>query len=509
MERDGKNKSLWQDKVPEYKPKKFEPDNKLYDVVIVGGGVTGITTAHELQKRGFQCVVAEARNLCFGTSGGTTAHLNTFFDKTYAEVVSDFGKKESELLATAARDAIDLYKNNVGSLMIDCEFSEHEGYVFAQNEKQAKELEEMYSSSLEAGVQVKYAEKIPVEIPFLKAISYAGQWQVHPVKYIYGLAEAFEAKGGRIFENCFITGVDHGEILSLHYEGGTLQAKRLIYATHIPPGVNLLHMRCAPYRSYVMAIELEDGQYPEDPAYDMEDPYHYYRTQETNGKKYLIAGGEDHKTGHEEDTELPFTRLESYLRGIFKIKTIHFKWSSQYFEPADGLAYIGQIPGGPENIFVATGFGGNGMIYSHIAAKVLTEKITNSPDPYDHLFSPARVKPFAGFSSFVKENADVAVSFITGRFSMDHLSDTEKMETDSGRVVKMDHESVAIYKNNSGSLFAVHPVCTHLKCVVTWNQTEKSWDCPCHGARYAVDGTVLTGPSVRGLARIEIPVNHS
>ena len=199
-----------------------------------------------------------------------------------------------------------------------------------------------------------------------------------------------------------------GKSFTVHYDGGTLQAKYMIYATHIPPGVNLLHMRCAPYRSYVMAIELEDGRYPEGPAYDMYDPYHYYRTQETNGKKYLIAGGEDHKTGHEENTEEPFARLERYLRGIFKIKEIKFKWSSQYFEPADGLPYIGQMPGGPENILVATGFGGNGMIYSHVAARVLTEKLTKSPDPYHGLFNPGRVKPVAGFSSFVKENADVA-----------------------------------------------------------------------------------------------------
>ncbi len=507
MKRDGANKSLWQDRLPDYNPAKFETGNTIYDVVIVGGGVTGITTAFELQKRGFQCLVAEAHNLCFGTSGGTTAHLNTFFDKTYAEVTSDFGKKESELLAIAARDAIDLYKNNIGTLMLDCEYSEHDGFVFAQDEKQADELEKMYSSSLEAGVAVHYTDKIPISIPFIKALSYPGQGQIHPVKYVHGLASAFEANGGRILENCFITTVDQGEIISLHYENGTLQARQVIYATHIPPGVNLLHLRCAPYRSYVMAIELEDGQYPDSPVYDMQDPYHYYRTQETNGKKYLIAGGEDHKTGHEENTEEPFNRLETYLRGIFKIKEIKFKWSSQYFEPADGLAYIGRLPGGAENVYVATGFGGNGMIYSHIAAKVLTEMVTKSPDAYDGLFKPSRVKPVAGFSAFVKENADVAAKLISGLFSTDHLSDVEKMESDTGRVVKMDHESVAIYKSNSGSVFAVNSVCTHLKCVVTWNQTEKSWDCPCHGARYAIDGTVLTGPSIRNLNKLEVPVN--
>ncbi len=160
-------------------------------------------------------------------------------------------------------------------------------------------------------------------------------------------------------------------------------------------------------------------------------------------------------------------------------------------------------------MLVATGFGGNGMIYSHIAAKVLTDIITKSPDAYDGLFKPARVKPVAGFSSFVKENADVVASLVKGVFSSNHHAELEKMATDSGQVLKMDNESVALYKDDSGSLFGVHPVCTHLKCVVTWNRTEKSWDCPCHGARYAIDGSVLTGPSDRNLNKIEIPVHQS
>src|SRR4051794_5074246 len=219
MKRDGDNKSLWQDRLPDYSTKKFVVSNIPYDVAIVGGGVTGITTAYELQKRGLRCLVVEARNLCFGTSGGTTAHLNTFFDTSYAEVVSDFGKEQSASLATAAKDAIDLYKNNIRSLQIECDFSEHDGFVFAQNDKQVKELDDMYSSSLDSNVPVRYIDRISVKVPFLKAVCYEGQAQVHPVKYVHGLARAFEEKGGHIVENCFISSVDHGEILSLHYDG--------------------------------------------------------------------------------------------------------------------------------------------------------------------------------------------------------------------------------------------------------------------------------------------------
>jgi glycine/D-amino acid oxidase-like deaminating enzyme/nitrite reductase/ring-hydroxylating ferredoxin subunit len=505
MKRDGNNKSLWQNNIRAYKLGPYDAGDQIFDVIIVGGGITGVTTAWELQQAGQKCLIAEAKNLCFGTTGGTTAHLNNFFDTSYAEVISDFGKQEAKILALAATEALSLYKKNIQAQAIDCEYQEGEGVLYALDEKQAEELDEIYHGSIVAGVDVQYTGEIPVPIPFKKAISFPGQGQIHPVKYVYGLARAFEKAGGVILDSCFVNEVESGDILTIRTSRGILKAKKVIYASHIPPGINLLHLRCAPYRSYVMAVTLEDGGYPENPAYDMMDPYHYYRTQEVDGKKYLIAGGEDHKTGHEENTELPFERLEHYLRKFFKISNIDFRWSSQYFEPADGLAYIGHLPGTSENIFVATGFGGNGMTYSHIAAMVLTAAITSGVKLYDNLFSPARIKPFAGFAAFVKENADVVSSFIGDRLKISSLSSLAEIRKNSGQIVKYDQHSIAVHKNGSGKLSVVNPVCTHLKCMVKWNQTEKSWDCPCHGARYSVEGEVLTGPGNRHLEKIDLP----
>jgi len=265
-----------------------------------------------------------------------------------------------------------------------------------------------------------------------------------------------------------------------------------------------LHFRNAPYRSYAMAVTLRDNKYPAELAYDMYDPYHYYRTQEVDGKPYLIAGGEDHKTGHEPNTERCFLNLESYLRKYFDIDEVAFKWSSEYFEPSDGIAYIGHLPGASENIYVATGYGGNGMTYSHIAARTLHDLIVNGQSEFADLYRPARIKPVAGFAAFVKENADVVKEFVGKRIKQKTLPELADLAPGDATVVRLEGKSIALYKDEAGQLFALNPVCTHAKCIVAWNRAEQSWDCPCHGARYDVRGNVLTGPARLGLEVISL-----
>ena len=503
MKRDGAKLSLWQDDMPDYEPKSATI-SQTFDVLIAGGGVTGIATALELQKAGKKCVVAEAHNLCFGTTGGTTAHLNTFLDTYYHQIKKDFGEDDARLVAGAAARALDLYRSNIETYGIDCGYETRDGYVYAQNEEQDSELEKLFEASREAGVDVAWSDRIPVPIPFTKALVFHDQAQVHPSKYVYGLAKAFEEAGGVILQNCLVKDFKGGDILEIETTQGTIKAGYLIWATHIPPGVNLLHFRCAPYRSYAVAATLNDQAYPDGLAYDMYDPYHYYRTQVVNGKQYLIAGGEDHKTAHEENTEACFRKLEAYLRQHFNIGEIAFSWSSQFFEPADGLAYIGHLPGNPQNVLVATGFSGNGMTYSHIAAITLSEMLTIGDSAYTRLFDPNRIKPVAGFANFVKENVDVVKEFIGKRLDRETIESLGELAPGEGKLVKYEGKSMALYKDEEGGIHAVSTVCPHAKCSVGWNSAEKSWDCPCHGSRFNVDGEVLTGPARSNLEVIAI-----
>src|SRR5690606_24699649 len=223
-----------------------------------------------------------------------------------------------------------------------------------------------------------------------------------------------------------------------------------------------------------------------------------------DGQLYLVVGGEDHKTAHEESTENCFTRLEAYARNFYDIENVAFRWSSQYFDPADGIAYIGHLPGHPHNMYVATGYGGIGMTNSHIAAMTLTDLITTGESEFGDLFDPNRLKPVAGFSNFVKEAADVVGNLIGGYFSREKLEALAELAPGEAKVVKYEGKAVALYKDENGQLHAVNPACSHIKCTVGWNPAEQSWDCPCHGSRYSYDGTVLTAPARKDLEQIRL-----
>ncbi len=240
MTRDGALKSLWQNEMPDYRTNTTTAPNQIFDVVIVGGGITGIVTGLLLQTKGRQCLIAEAHTICFGTTGGTTAHLNTFLDATYDQIQKDFGEDDAQLVHKATRQALDLVKSHVEEYKIDCSYEEKEGYVFSKDDKQTDDLEKIFKASIEAGEKVKYTDNIPLPIGFEKAIIFHNQAQFHPSKYVHALAAAFEKAGGVLLQNCKITDVETGDPLTIESSLGTLKAHLLIYATHIPPGINFL-----------------------------------------------------------------------------------------------------------------------------------------------------------------------------------------------------------------------------------------------------------------------------
>ncbi len=445
IQRDGHLTSLWQNEIPIYQPVNDPDIETIYDVAIVGGGITGISTAFCLQTAGKKCIVIEANNLCFGTSGGTTAHLNTLLDTPYTTIIKNFGKENAQLVAKATAEAIDFIKTNIDICKINCEFEDASAYLFSQTKDQTEELDEIYEACREAGLDASYNLSLPVNIEFGKAI-----------------------------------------------------------ATHIPPGINLLQLRCEPWRSYAIAFTIKNEKYPEDLVYDMYDPYHYIRSQKIDGREYMIVGGEDHKTGEVKNAGASFLRLEGYIRKHFNVDDFRFKWSSQYFESADGLPYIGHLPGHPGNIFVATGYGGNGMTYSSVAALLLKQMILKEESPYIKLFDPNRVKPIAGFTSFLKHNVDILRNFIDKWFDREKLEEFAELAPGEAKVTKYEGEKIALFKDEHGELHAVNPICTHMKCSVAWNNAEQTWDCPCHGSRFSYKGTVLTGPADHDLEKIEV-----
>ncbi|MGE5395278.1 MAG: FAD-dependent oxidoreductase [Candidatus Saccharibacteria bacterium] len=503
MKRDGNTTSIWQHDIPSY-PSGAQNLPAQADVVIVGGGITGLSTALKLHLSGQSCVVIEAREIGFGTTGGTTCHLNTMMDTPYYQIKNDFGEDNAKRVFKLTSQAIAMAQGYVEQFSINCGFSRKRAFLYSQDKEQSKELNRIVISAKDAGVPIQYSTTTPIPIPFDGAAVAEDQAQMNPVQYLFEIARQFEKAGGIIIQNCRVKELttENNQTI-INTTGGRIAARFVVYATHIPPGVNLLHFRCAPYRSYAMAVTLKSGSYPDALIYDLHSPYHYFRTQEVDDKKYLIVGGEDHKSGHSANTLYSFIKLESYIRKYFDVESIHFHWSSQYFESVDGLPYIGHLPGNPENIFVATGFGGNGITYGIASSIILSDLILTGNSEFKELFNPNRVK-LAGFENLVKEATDVLGAFFGRRLAIKEIEDAVELAKGEAKVVKYEGTSLALYKDEQGRLFALSPSCTHTKCVVGWNNAEKSWDCPCHGSRFSFTGEVLNTPATRNLLRIDL-----
>jgi glycine/D-amino acid oxidase-like deaminating enzyme/nitrite reductase/ring-hydroxylating ferredoxin subunit len=497
--RDGAHISPWQSDLTPIAINSKAENGKVYDVLIIGGGITGLSSALLLQKAGKHCLLIEADTIGFGTTGGTSAHINTFADTTYSEAKSAFGKEGAQLFADAVNEGFSLIKENIKNYKIACDFATKKGYVYAETKDQVKQLDDLCKGMQDVGLKCEYTDMLSIPVPHQVAVVMENQAQFHPLKYLRGLQKAYVAAGGVILENTRIETVKVENKIHLATSGDQIfKSLKVIYATHIPPGITIFSFRCAPYRSYVVGVKLKDGNYPDALVYDLQEPYHYFRTHVIEGEKYLLVGGNDHKTGHD-DPKKAFASLEKYARKYYKIEAVTYRWSSQYYIPVDGFPYVGHIDG----IYCATGFNGNGMMLGSISAKILSDLILGIKTKYEKVFSPSRIKPIDGFAEFVKENADVAFHFMTDRFKVHETDSIKRLIPGAGKVVEIDGQKIAAYKDQEGRLHTLNPICTHAGCIVNWNGEEKSWDCPCHGARFDIDGKVLTGPATKGLGQIK------
>ena len=289
------------------------------------------------------------------------AHTHTTFaDTTYKEAESAFHSKGAQLFADAIKKGFNIIKSNIDILKIDCDYSSKTGYLYAENKDEVKLLSEIYDGAKKVGVAVNYVDHLPTPVTFQKSLSWPGQAQFHPLKYLRGLQLAFLAAGGTILENTRITSVTAENNLHIaESDGRNTKAITIVYATHMPPNINVFNFDCALYRSYVIAVKLKSGAYSDALIYDSKERYHYLHSHIVDDQELLLIGGLDHKTGHE-DPEKAFAELEKYALMYYNISSIRYKWSSQHYVPVDGLPYIGKMPFAVAGIYCATGY--NGMV---------------------------------------------------------------------------------------------------------------------------------------------------
>ena len=474
------------------------------DVAIVGAGITGLTAAVLLARAGRRVAVVEAERVAAGTSGGTSAHVTQVLDHRSKDLLSSFGEEGVRLVCESTRAGLERIATFVAEERIDCAFTRVPGYLYAESREDLAEIEEELEAARKAGLPVELVRELPLPFPIAGAVRYADQARFDPVAYVAGLAAAAERAGAQIFEGSRVREVHGGEPCRVKTDRGVVTARTVILATHTPAGFDLLQTEIEPMRSYVMAVRLAGQTPPDGLFWDTDDPYHYTRMHTTPEGALLVVGGADHKTG-EGDEEASYRDLESYARDHWQVESIPYRWSSQFYDPIDGLPFIGRTFSS-EHVLVGTGYSGTGLVLSTVAGMLLSDEALGRENAWADLYRTTRVKPLAGGPKFVATNLDVAKRFVADRVSVPEISDLSELSLGEGRVVEWRGEKVAIYRPESGEIQAVSPVCTHMGCLVHWNSAERSWDCPCHGGRYRTNGEVLEGPPVKGLAPVELGV---
>jgi glycine/D-amino acid oxidase-like deaminating enzyme/nitrite reductase/ring-hydroxylating ferredoxin subunit len=489
--------ALWQDFPVTRNFPQLAEDSLHVDVAIVGGGITGITAAYLLKRRGLSVALLEARHLLDGVTGGTTAHLTQVVDGRYYKLEQRFGAAGARLVADSTRDAIEQIAAIVSGENLSCSFERLPGFLFAERSEEVEELELERAAALRAGLPAEQAAP-PLPFPVKDAIRFLSQAQIHPRAYLLPLAQGIPGAGCHIFEGTRVLTVDEGDPCRLHTSlGATISADHVILATHAPLNRVLLQTKLAHYRSYVVAGPVQHSPYGL--FWDMADPYHYIRSQRVGDDYHLIVGGEDHKTGQEPETLAKFDKLAAYA-SRFGVTEITHRWSAQVIEPVDGLPFIG-LNANSERVFVATGFSGDGMIFGTLSAMILTDSCLELPNRYAELYQATRVKPLASLASYIGENIDFPLHLLSDNLRPPDAMSIDEIAKGEGKIVRIRGERLAVYRDEAGGLHAVSPVCTHLGCHVAFNASEKSWDCPCHGSRFDIDGAVLNAPAVRGLTR--------
>ncbi len=494
--RDGHHPVWLADVTPRRRPP-LDRDLRV-DVAIVGAGITGLTTAYLLQRQGFKTAVLEAHSIGRGTSGHTTAHVTAVFDHPFRQLASRFGDDKLALATRAAREAIDFIEATSRELRSNM-FLRVPAWRFTEDAAQIADLEQEEQEARKAGMRVSLVRDPPIPGGRAKAaLVFEEQALFHPMRYLDAMAASVEELGGQLFEQTRAEEIEDGRPCRVVAAGHTVRADAVVHATHTPVGVVVsLQSRLGAFLSYVIAARVR-GAVPLALMWDTMDPYHYVRPHSPGGDLVLI-GGEDHHTGRVGHNDRYFASLEGWARERFDVDSIDSRWCAELFEPADGLPYIGRIPGN-DHVYAATGFSGTGMTSGTLAAHVITDLIRGAPTAYEDLYSPGRVKPVASAPDFVRENAQVAWHLVRDRLKASDSHAASDVTPGQGRIVELDGNKAAVYRAPDGRLHVLSPVCTHLGCLVHWNEAGRTWDCPCHGSRFLPTGEVLAGPAVRPLS---------
>lgn len=496
-----KSRSVWMD-VDVARETKPVSNNADVDVVVVGSGIAGLSIAYELIEKEFSVFVLDRGEIAGGMTSRTTAHLAPICDDSLAELVSKRGSDAARSFQASHEAAVDRIESIVKRHKIDCEFRRLDGILFLAPSDDEMVLDDEVEAAGEISVEVERGLGVPLqglqETPYLR---YPDQATFHPLRYLRALCEVISAKGCRLHPRSAVEEIEETEDgVTVRVAGGiTVTARHAVVATNSPVHARFAyHTKQAPYRTYAMAFEIEHDLVDDALYWDTLDPYHYVRlTAGSDGKDVLIVGGEDHKTGEDDNAVERFAALQSWIKTLVpKLGRETHRWSGQVMDTLDYGAYIG-LDADSKRVYVTTGDSGQGITHGVVASLIIPTLIAGEQSEYAPIYDPSRT-PAKGIRTFISENL-TAVTNLAEYLMPGEITSVDELQQGEGAILRQGLSKIAAYRTDSGEVVKVSAVCTHLGCHLKWNSFERCWDCPCHGSHFAPDGTVLNGPAIKPL----------
>jgi len=509
----GDNLSYWFSSA--VKPLAFEKlnQNVTTDILVIGGGIAGLTTAYCLAKEGRKVILVEDGFIASGETARTTAHISCVLDGHYFELEKMFDTPTAQLVANSHMAAIEWIAKTVKDDKIDCHFKRVDGYLFLDPSDSIETLEKELEATKRARLVSEMLNSVPsiVGLDDNRCLKFSDQAQFHILLYLKGLANSFIKLGGKIYTE---TKAENITTEGATANGYKIKSNHIVVATNAP--INdwvKIHTKQWPYRTYVVAAKIPKGKLPYALWWDtgnqdskwIAKPYHYVRLEVFDDQyDVLIAGGEDHRTGQADDENIKeedrYKKLEKWTKKHFPdIGAIEFKWSGQVIEPIDSLAFIGKNPG-EDNIYIITGHSGNGMTYGTIGGMIITDLITGKENPWIEIYSPSRIT-IKATGDYLHEVANMALQF-GDWLTPEHIKEISDLKLGQGGIISSGLKKIAVYRDEQNNLHSYSAVCPHLGGILQWNADEKTFDCPMHGSRFTIEGKVINGPAVSDLKRI-------
>lgn len=483
--------------------KPLEQDEET-EVCIIGAGLFGLTTAYYLTQCGKKVIVVEKGQIGEKVSGNTTGKITSQHDLFYSHLIDDYGEEYAKKYLEANEQAIKNIKQIIEREQIECEFKEKKAYVYTTNQDEVIEIEKEVQAVNKLGKNAKFVTNIDLPFKIKGAIEFEGQAQFHPRKYMIGLAKAI-LKQNKIYNYTTVLDVKkEEESFKVYTDRGNIKAKYVVLASHFPilnvPGFYFVKMYQG--TSYLIAVETK-SKLPQGMYINVKEPIYSFRTANYNGKEVLLVGGVGHRTGEPVEDREYYDQLERKAKEMYPDSKVLFKWNTRDCISLDKIPYIGEFSTVMKNIYVGTGFKKWGMTFSNVAANIVTDKIMGNKNEFEDIFIATRMKPVKNrweVENMLKETVN---SIALNKFKIDPYN-IDMIKNDNGAIIEIEGENVGIYKDINGNVYAVKPNCSHLGCLLAWNNLDKTWDCPCHGSRFDYKGKAIYEPAIKDLKLKEL-----